>query len=142
LYFCTNLKRAFLFIATAILDHINMDQETGNKTYLCTEKDQTEIKYAQDALYVLNGKWRMLVIIAIYNGHHRYREIAQNVPGITFAMLSKELKSMELNRLVDRIEDPDFSRQVEYKLTAYCQSLYPLIEHLISWGRYHRRAII
>ncbi|RYE44756.1 MAG: transcriptional regulator [Sphingobacteriales bacterium] len=83
----------------------------------------------------------MLVIIAIYNGHHRYREIAQNVPGITFAMLSKELKVMELNKLVNRKEDPDFSRQVEYTLTDYCQSIYPLIEHLISWGRSHRRAI-
>lgn len=61
------------------------------KGYICTNKDQEDIKYAHDALYVLNGKWRMFVVIAIYNGHHRYREIAQNIPGITFQCFQKNL---------------------------------------------------
>ncbi|HBU77791.1 MAG TPA: transcriptional regulator [Muricauda sp.] len=119
--------------------------ETENKkrqpSYICTIADQEEIKYAQDALFVLNGKWRLPVIIAIYNGAHRYREIAKNIPGITFAMLSKELKHMELNNLVLRIEDPDFPKDVEYRLTEYCESLYPLVENLITWGKQHRREI-
>lgn len=111
------------------------------KRYICTNKDQEDIKYAHDALYVLNGKWRMFVVIAIYNGHHRYREIAQNIPGITFSMLSKELKLMESNNLVTRIEDPDFPKAVEYRLTDYCQSLYPIVDYLINWGKEHRKVI-
>jgi DNA-binding HxlR family transcriptional regulator len=111
------------------------------KPYICTIKDQEEIRYAQDALYVLNGKWRMPVVVAIYNGLHRYREIAKNIPGITFAMLSKELQLMELNNLVLRIEDPDFPKIVEYRLTDYCESLYPIVESLISWGKQHRKVI-
>ncbi|MFD2825263.1 winged helix-turn-helix transcriptional regulator [Leeuwenhoekiella polynyae] len=105
---------------------------------ICNIKNQTEIKYAQDTLYVLNGKWRLLVFIAIYNGNHRYRQIAKNVPNITFAMLSKELKLMELNKLILRSEDPDFPKDVMYTLTPYSESLYPLVEHMIAWGKEHR----
>jgi len=115
--------------------------ENKEKPYICTIKNREEIKFAQDALYVLSGKWRMPVVLALYNGLSRYREIAQSIPGITFAMLSKELRVMELNNLVKRTVDPDFPKDVEYRLTKYCESLYPIVETLIIWGKYHRKVI-
>ena len=124
-------------------DNSTMETEIGRSDeYICNNENQGEIKYAQDALYVLSGKWRLFVIIAIYNGHHRYRKIAANIPGITFSMLSKELKVMELNNLIIRVQDPDFSKLVEYHLTEYCKSLYPLVENLIRWGKQHRKGLI
>jgi len=116
-----------------------MDKE--KKSYICTIENQEEIIYAQDALYVLSGKWRMPIVIVLYNGIYRYREIARNIPGITFTMLSKELQLMELNNLVLRTEDPDFPKTVEYRLTEYCESLYPIVEILITWGKQHRKII-
>lgn len=116
-------------------------EKKKEKPYICTMKDQKDIKYAQDALYVLSGKWRMPVILALHNGLSRYREIAQSIPGITFAMLSKELQMMELNNLLTRIEDPDFPKDVKYQLTAYCESLYPIVEGLVGWGKQHRKNI-
>jgi len=64
--------------------------------YICTIKNQEDIKYVQDTLYVISGKWRLQVMISIYNGNHHYREIAKSIPGIAFRMLSRELKAMEL----------------------------------------------
>lgn len=116
-------------------------EENKRRPYICTIKDAQEIKYGQDALYVLSGKWRMPVVLALYNGLRRYREIAQSIPGITFAMLSKELQLMQLNNLILRIEDPDFPKNVEYRLTDYCESLYPIMESLINWGKQHRKVI-
>lgn len=116
-------------------------KESKETPYICTIKNQEEIKYAYDALYVLNGKWRMPIIIILYNGILRYREIARNIPGMTFAMLSRELQLMELNNLVIRIEDPDFPKTVEYRLTDYCESLYPIVESLVVWGKQHRKVI-
>lgn len=118
-----------------------VDKENKEKPYICTIKNQEEIKYAQDALYVLSGKWRMPIIIALYNGLRRYRDIARNIPGITFTMLSKDLQLMELNKLIIRTEDPDFPKTVEYMLTDYCKSLYPIVENLIAWGKEHRQVI-
>ncbi len=109
--------------------------------YICTKEDQEDLKYLQDTLYVINGKWRPQVMIAIYNGNHRYREIAKNIPGITFRMLSKELKEMEINKLVLREQDPDFPKDVRYSLTDYCQSLYPLIQTMVQWAKSPREVI-
>ena len=117
------------------------EKEIKEEQYICTVKNQEEITHAQDALYVLSGKWRMPIIIALYNGLYRYRDIARYIPGITFAMLSKDLKLMELNKLIVRTEDPDFPKTVEYRLTEYCQSLYPIVESLIDWGKQHRQVI-
>ena len=108
---------------------------------ICTVKEQADIRFAQDALYVLSGKWRLAIVIALHNGLRRYRDIARNVPGITFTMLSRELKLMELNNLVTRIEDPDFPKTVDYCLTDYSWSLYPIVESLVAWGKQHRDAI-
>lgn len=74
----------------------------------------------------------MPVIITTYNGNYRYREIARNIPGIRFSVLSKELHLMGLNKLIVRTKDPDFPKNVEHKLTTYCESLYPLVERLID----------
>lgn len=113
-------------------------KEIAQPPYICTIKDQADIRFAQDAFYVLNGKWRMSIAIALYNGVYRYREIARAVPGLTFTMLSRELKLLELNNLVTRTEDPDFPKTVEYRLTDYAQSLYPIVESLVAWGKQHR----
>lgn len=116
-----------------------MKQE--NTSHICTVKEQIDIRYVEDTLYVLHGKWRLSIIISLYNGNRRYREIARSIPKITFTMLSKELKFMELNNLVKRSEDPDFPKTVEYELTEYSESLYPIIEKMLEWGKFHRKEI-
>lgn len=140
--FTANLEIAFSFSKSAITNNSKiMSDENEITPYICTIKNQEEIKYAQDAIYILGGKWRMPVIISIYNGNHRYREIAKSIPGITFSMLSRELEMLQLNKLAIRKEDPDFPKDVTYYLSAYCESLYPLVEILIEWGKIHRKVI-
>jgi DNA-binding HxlR family transcriptional regulator len=56
----------------------------------------------KDALEVLNGKWKLQIIISLTFGTKRFRQIAKEIPGITDKMLSKELKELEVNQLVKR----------------------------------------
>lgn len=107
----------------------------------CTEKDQSNMKYIQDTLYVISGKWRILIMVALVNGNTRYRDIARSIPKITFRMLSKELKEMELNKLVTRTEDENAPMQVEYALTDYCKTLWPILSEMIKWAKHHRTVI-
>lgn len=116
-----------------------MDNFSTTDIIICTVEDQKDIRYAQDALYVLNGKWRMSIIIALDNGITQYRDIARYISGITFSMLSRELKFMERNNLITRTADPDFPKTVSYGLTEYCKSLYPIVKTLIIWGKAHRK---
>jgi DNA-binding HxlR family transcriptional regulator len=57
-------------------------------------------------------------------------------------MLSKELKDMELNKLVNRIVFPDTPVLIEYQPTAYCRTFGNIIQEMINWGRAHRKVII
>jgi len=49
----------------------------------------------RDALFVLNGKWKLPLIFALLEKSRRFNEIQQAVPGITPKILSKELKDLE-----------------------------------------------
>jgi DNA-binding HxlR family transcriptional regulator len=109
------------------------------------EKDSTyscpEMKYIHDTLYVISGKWKMLIIVSLRNGNKRYREIAKSIPPITFRMLSKELKQMEMNKLVSRTVHNETPVLIEYELTDYARTLWPLLTQMINWGKHHRTVI-
>jgi DNA-binding HxlR family transcriptional regulator len=106
------------------------------------ERDQSEeLRALQDTLYFIGGKWRIPVINSLCNGHKRFREIERSIPGITTRMLSKELKDMELNKLVTRTVYDDIPVLIEYEPTAYCQTFGKIIEEMIHWGREHRKMI-
>jgi DNA-binding HxlR family transcriptional regulator len=100
-----------------------------------------EMKYIHDTLYVISGKWKMLIIVSLRNGNTRYREIAKSIPKITFRMLSKELKEMELNKLVSRTVRDDIPVVIEYQLTEYAKTLWPILTEMINWGKNHRKEI-
>lgn len=94
-----------------------------------------------DALYVLNGKWKLPVLIALSFGTKRFREISKDIPKITDRMLSKELKELEANMLVKRTVHTSFPVVVEYSLTDYGKSLDKVIRSLYEWGVQHRKKI-
>lgn len=102
---------------------------------------QEEVQALQDTMYVLGGKWRIPIINSICNGNKRFREIERSIPGITTRMLSKELKEMELNKLIVRKVTPDTPVLVEYESTEYCKSFGRIILEMIKWGKEHREMI-
>jgi DNA-binding HxlR family transcriptional regulator len=100
-----------------------------------------EIQALQDTIYVIGGKWKLPIINSICNGNKRFREIERSIPGITTRMLSRELKEMELNKLISRTVHPGPPVLVEYESTDYCRTFGPLILTMIKWGIEHREKI-
>ena len=96
----------------------------------------------RDALYVLSGKWKIPLIIALQAGPARFSDLQRHVEGITPRLLSKELKELEQNDFVIRRVHPDLSIHVEYELTAYSATLNGVIIALQEWGALHRRHIL
>ncbi|RPD42288.1 winged helix-turn-helix transcriptional regulator [Chitinophaga barathri] len=96
----------------------------------------------KDALYAINGKWKLLVVITLIDGPRRFNEIERSIEGITPKVLSKELKDMELNGFVKRIESHTNPVQVTYELTPYSDSLREVIVLLSAWGTKHRTHIL
>jgi DNA-binding HxlR family transcriptional regulator len=92
-----------------------------------------------DALYVLSGKWKIPIIIALSFGNKRFGQIAKEIPKITDRMLAKELRELELNQLVSRKVYDTIPVTVEYSLTEYGATLDPMIRELAIWGSNHRK---
>jgi DNA-binding HxlR family transcriptional regulator len=91
-----------------------------------------------DALYVIGGKWKLRVIVALLEGSKRFNEIQRSIDGISARVLSSELKELELNGFVTRIVHTGTPVVVEYQITEYADTLSGVLNSLSSWGAMHR----
>lgn len=95
----------------------------------------------QDTLYVVNGKWKLLILsILVNNGTHRFGELSREA-GISPRILSKELQELEMNKLVGRKVCNTKPVTVEYSATAYANTLKEVLDAMIRWGQSHRKKI-
>jgi DNA-binding HxlR family transcriptional regulator len=95
----------------------------------------------RDALEVINGKWKLQIIISISSGNKRFREIERSIPKITSKVLAKELKDLEGHQLLKRSVHDTVPVLVEYELTPYADSLDKVIQSLHEWGVNHRKKL-
>jgi DNA-binding HxlR family transcriptional regulator len=92
---------------------------------------------------ILNGKWKISIISSIcYHNKRRFTDILNDVNGISNKMLSKELKELEINKLIKRIVLDTQPVTIHYQLTEYGLTLKTIINDLAEWGIKHRKVII
>lgn len=96
----------------------------------------------RDALNVLSGKWKIIILLALSMKDYRFKELQGEIDGIAAKMLSKELKELEANDLVKRTVYDTIPVTVEYSITPYGRSLEKVIEELRKWGLKHRNRIM
>lgn len=96
----------------------------------------------QDALEAIEGRWKLLILYALSEKPKRFKQIAREVSGITDKTLSKELKSLEANKLIRRDVYSTFPPTVEYTITPHGLSLEKVLDELHFWGLAHRKEVI
>ncbi|TWI94759.1 HxlR family transcriptional regulator [Mucilaginibacter frigoritolerans] len=99
------------------------------------------LKNVLDALYVLNGKWKLALIFSLMGSSKRFNEIQQEVTGISAKVLAKELKDLELNGFITRNVYPTTPVSIIYETTGYARTLRTVIGELSAWGQQHREKI-
>ena len=107
------------------------------------EAHRKEMMAIQDSMDVLSGKWKIAIIssICLYN-KRRFSDVLNDVAGISNKMLSKELKELEMNKLVKRTILDTQPITVQYELTKHGKSLQTIIRNLTDWGIEHRKVIV
>ncbi|MEL1245154.1 helix-turn-helix domain-containing protein [Flavobacterium sp. DGU11] len=108
---------------------------------LTTSQCNNKLNAVGDALYVIGGKWKLRIIIALKEGHSRFNELQRTIPGISAKVLSQELKDLELNGFLERRVHADTPVVVEYLPTAYTATLKNVLEALSEWGEMHRQKL-
>lgn len=94
-----------------------------------------------DALYVIGGKWKLRIIVALTDGNKRFNELQRLIDGISAKVLSTELKELELNGFVQRNVFTGTPVIVEYELTEYSGTLSGVLHSLSEWGAMHRESV-
>ncbi len=101
-----------------------------------------KLKVTRDALEVIQGKWRIPIIISLLYGDKRFGEISKDIAEISPKMLSQELKALEENKIVVRTVYDTMPVTVEYSLTDLGRSLKKPLDELMTWGSNFRKVIL
>jgi len=108
----------------------------------CKRSCKGDVNAVRDTLYVLNGKWKLPLIILLTEGPKRFNELQRTLGEITPKVLSKELRELELNEFLERRIVSTRPVCIIYELTPYSKSLDKVISELINWGTEHRQRIV
>lgn len=105
---------------------------------MCT----VSMRAIQDIMDVIGGKWKISIVTCLCFGPRRFSELLKLVDGISGKVLSRELKDLEMNKLISRTVKDTQPITVEYAITDYGNSFKELIQIMAEWGLKHRKEII
>ena len=99
------------------------------------------LKNVLDALYVLNGKWKLAIVLNLMQAPKRFNEIQNEVFGISPKVLANELKHLELNGFITRTVFDTTPVSILYEAAEYSWSLQNVLRELSAWGGHHREKV-
>ena len=93
------------------------------------------------ALAVIGGKWKPLVLYHLAKDVHRYGELRRAIGGVTDKVLIQQLKELERDEIIARMDFQGIPPKVEYSLTPFGQSLATALGALCAWGTEHMETV-
>lgn len=106
------------------------------------EDCQFKLMASRDALEVIQGKWRIPIIISLLYGSKRFGEIQKVITDISPKMLSQELKILEMNGIIKRTLYDTMPVTTEYSLTDLGLSMKNMLESILNWGIHFRKKVL
>ena len=90
--------------------------------------------YLRQTINLISDKWVVAVLYVLSFGTKRYSEIQKEIGNISQRMLTRTLRDLERNGLVDRQVYPAVPAMVEYSLTSLGISLSEVTKSLCNWS--------
>lgn len=85
---------------------------------------------------IIKSKWNPLIICKIGTFNViRYGELKRQIPNINERVLSRQLRELEENKLINRKVYDELPFKVEYSLTDTGKTLVPILNELGKWGK-------
>lgn len=86
------------------------------------------------AMKVIGGKWKPIILFLISNEINRFGEMQRSLIGISKQMLTKELRELEKDGIIDRKVYAVVPPKVEYSISAKGKKVLPVIKELEKLG--------
>lgn len=108
-------------------------KKLGDKNYRC---------FFELALLVMGGKWKPIILYHLgVGGVLRFSELGRSMPDVTDRMLTRQLRELEADRLIQRTVYRQVPPKVEYSLTELGLGLFPLLLQMRAWGETYEMAL-
>jgi len=88
----------------------------------------------QRTIALIGDKWKIIVICTLKDGTKRFGEIQRAMEGITPKVLTRQLRDLERDGIVERTVYPQVPPRVDYALTPLGRSLLPILGQLHDWA--------
>lgn len=88
------------------------------------------------AIDIIGGKWKPLIIYHMgRNQVIRFGELKRLIPNISESVLTRQLRELEVNKVINRKDYHENPPKVEYSLTKEAEDLTPIIIELSDWAK-------
>ena len=97
---------------------------------------------AERAIYFLGGKWKIRILFYLFNNKIvRFNKLKKELKTITQQMLSKQLKELEIDGIINREVHQVVPPKVEYSLTEFGLSVIPILKSFSDWNKKNIKTI-
>ena len=105
------------------------------------ESDRDLIEHADETLDVLQGKWKVHLLVFMAHGVHRHGRLLACLPGVSKKVMTDTLRTLEHDGLVSRRIFAEVPVRVEYSLTPLGWTLTGPLVALSEWAEAHSREV-
>lgn len=93
--------------------------------------------YLRQTLDLVSDKWVVAILYVLSHGTKRYGELQREIGEVSQRMLTRTLRDLEYNGLVQRKVYPAVPPMVEYSLTPLGETLVEPLKALCQWSLEH-----
>ena len=97
----------------------------------CAKYEKCPMVLVQD---IVSGKWKILIMWYLGYSELRFSDIQRKLPNASQKVLSRQLKSLEEDNIINRKVYPVVPPKVEYSLTDVGKRLIPILEMMHTFG--------
>ena len=83
---------------------------------------------------IIGGKWKTIIIYLISIKINRFGQLQRSCEGISKQMLTKQLRELEKDGIINRRIYAETPPRVEYSVTPRGETLFPILESMEAWG--------
>ena len=88
----------------------------------------------ETTLRIIGSRWKVLVIHHLLDGSKRFGELNRALKGVSARTLTKQLRELEADGVIDRKIHQQIPPKVEYSLTTAGRKLKPILLAMHDWG--------
>ena len=85
-------------------------------------------------LNLIGGKWKPVVIHLLRKDCNRFSMLQRAIPDISKQMLTQQLRELEEDGLIERKIFAEIPPRVEYYISDYGKTLFPVVDAMTEWG--------